>query len=52
MEIKKVYKENLPKVKLIGKRYTNADRDESGTFAGHWQQWFREEWFDALKSIA
>jgi len=49
MEIKKVYKENLPKVKLIGKRYTNADRDESGTFAGHWQQWFRKEWFDVLQ---
>lgn len=48
MEVKKVYKEDLPKVKLIGKRYTNADRDASGTFGGHWQQCFREGWFDML----
>lgn len=52
MEIVKVYKENMPDVKLIGKRYTNADRDESGTFAGYWQQWFQEGWFDILKQCA
>jgi len=49
MEIIKVYKESLPNVKLIGKRYTNKDRDESGTFASYWQQCFREGWFDILK---
>lgn len=32
MDITKVYKENMPPVKLIGKRYTNEDRDEMGTF--------------------
>lgn len=49
MEIVKVYKESLPAVRLIGRRYTDADRDGSGTFAGYWQQWFREGLFDALK---
>lgn len=44
MEIVKVYQESLPAVRLVGKRYTNADRDESGTFAGHWQQCFAEGW--------
>ncbi|MEA5002225.1 MAG: GyrI-like domain-containing protein [Christensenella sp.] len=48
MEIVKVYKESMPHVKLIGKRYTNEDRDETGTFAGYWQQWFAEGWFDIL----
>lgn len=49
MEIVKTYKESLPNVKLIGKRYTNKDRGENGTFACYWQQWVREGWFDTLK---
>jgi len=49
MEIVKVYKETLPCVKLVGKRYTNKDRDETGTFACYWQQCFQEGWFDILK---
>lgn len=44
MEIVKVYKESMPPVKLIGKRYTNHDRDEDGTFASYWQQCFQEGW--------
>lgn len=52
MEVVKVYKESLPQVKLVGKRYTNADRDETGTFAGYWQQWFKDGWFDLLKQCA
>lgn len=49
MEIVKVYKESLPPVKLAGRRYTHRDRDENGAFASHWQQWFREGWFDTLQ---
>ncbi|MCC8014875.1 MAG: hypothetical protein LIO87_06730, partial [Eubacterium sp.] len=49
MEITKVYREHLPKSKLAGKRYTNRDRDESGTFARHWQACFREDWPAALR---
>lgn len=49
LEIIKVYKESLPGVKLVGKRYTNIDRDGSGTFARYWQQCFQEHWPDALK---
>ncbi len=48
MKIVKVYRESMPSVKLIGKRYTDADRDASGTYAGHWQQWFSQGWFDVL----
>ena len=49
MEIVKVYKQSLPRVKLVGKCYTNKDRDESGTFARYWQQCFSEGWLDKLK---
>lgn len=49
MEIVKVYKESLPCVKLVGKRYTNKDRDESGTFARYWQECFQEDWLKILK---
>lgn len=49
MEILKVYRESLPQVKLIGKRYTNDDRDDSGTFARYWQQCFQEGWPDILE---
>lgn len=52
MEIVKVYKETLSCVKLIGKRYTNNDRDEAGTFASYWQQCFQEGWFDILRQCA
>ncbi len=52
MEIKKVYRESIPKVKLIGKRYTNADRDSAGTFASYWQQAFQEGWFETLQQCA
>ena len=52
IEIVNVYKEALPAVKLIGKHYTSGDRDESGTFARHWQQWFQEGWFGVLKECA
>lgn len=49
MEIIKVYKETLPDVKLVGKRYTNKGRDESGTFARYWQACFQEDWRAILK---
>ena len=49
MKILKVYREHMPSVKLIGKRFQNQDRDEHGTFAAYWQQSFQEGWFDILK---
>ncbi len=52
MKIVKVYRESIPNVKLIGKRYTASDRDASGTYAGHWHQWFQQGWFDELKQCA
>lgn len=49
MELKKVYKETLPAVKLVGKRFTREGMSEGETFAGQWQQAHRDGWFDTLK---
>lgn len=38
--ILKTQREVLPAAKLIGKRYTDADRDDSGGFGVQWGQWF------------
>lgn len=43
------HRETLPSVKLIGKRYTDADRDENGSFAALWGQWFANGWFERLR---
>ena len=52
MEIKKVYKETLPTVKLIGKKFTNSDRDQTGTFASYWQEAFKDNWFETLSQCS
>ncbi|MGN6714677.1 hypothetical protein [Anaerocolumna jejuensis] len=39
-EIIKVYKEHLPAVRFIGKRYTNTDRCKDGGFGYKWEEWF------------
>lgn len=48
-EIIKVYKEHLPSVRFIGKRYTNADR--VGGFGHKWGEWFENGWFETLEKI-
>lgn len=35
--------ETLPARKLIGKRYSDADRDENNSFAGKWHEWFNDQ---------
>lgn len=50
-EIIKVYKEQLPAVRLIGKRYTNDDRGEDGSFAGKWQEWFEQVGMKTLDAL-
>ena len=40
MKIMKVYREYIPGVRLIGKRYTDADRKDEGGYAHKWKEWF------------
>ena len=51
MKLLKLYKEDWPAVKLIGLRYTDKDRDASGSFATHWQEFFGEGYHDALSKL-
>lgn len=47
----KVYQESLPELRFIGKRYTNEDRDASGSYGEKWGQWFQEGWFSPLLAL-
>ncbi len=47
--ITKTLKEKQPAVKLIGKQYTDADRDQFGGYGAKWQEWFQNGYFDALQ---
>lgn len=46
MEIVKVYTESFPKLKLIGKKYT--DKDDIGA---KWGEWHQNGWFDAVEAL-
>lgn len=47
--ILKTFLETYPHVKLVGKRYTDKDRDGNGSFGEKWGQWFQNDWFSPLK---
>lgn len=48
-QIIKTEVQTMPRVKLIGKRYTDKDRNQYGTFADQWGKWFTNNWFQELK---
>ena len=43
IEILRYEVEMLPERKLVGKCYTNGDRDEHGSFAQKWDEWIETE---------
>lgn len=49
-ELVKVYKEQLPALRLIGKLYTDKDRI-NGTFTSKWNEWFSNGWFEILEKL-
>lgn len=51
IQVTKVYKEHFPALRFIGKRYTNDDRTENG-FGKQWDEWMRDDMFNALKKAA
>lgn len=50
VEIIKVYKEHLPSLRLIGKRYTDSDRI-NGNFGAKWGEWFGNNWFGDIEKL-
>ena len=50
-EIINTYKQEVPAMRFIGKKYTDKDRGvECNTFGPAWHQWFEKGWFDLLRS--
>jgi len=48
-EIVRVYRERLPSLRFIGKRYTNAER--ANGFGHKWGEWFQNGWFGELEAL-
>jgi predicted transcriptional regulator YdeE len=46
--ITKVYKETVPALRFIGKRYVDSDRID-GTFGAKWGEWFENGWFGVIE---
>jgi predicted transcriptional regulator YdeE len=46
-EIVKVYKQDVPATRFIGKKYGESDRI-NGTFGKRWGDWFQNSWFEAI----
>ena len=49
-EIIKVYREHLPALRLIGKCYTDKDRNDGG-YGHKWGEWFEKDWFSPLERL-
>jgi len=47
-EIIKTYKQSVPEMRFVGKKYGNADR-VNGTFGAKWGEWFQNGWFEEIK---
>lgn len=47
-EIIRTYREELPRARFVGRRYTESDR-VNGSFAAHWGTWFGNGWFDVIE---
>ena len=48
--IKRVYKEAVPALRFIGKKYGDSDRVE-GNFGAKWGEWFQNGWFETLEKL-
>jgi len=47
-EIVKMYREQMPELRLIGKQYGDQDRDANGSFGPKWDEWNANDWFAPL----
>jgi hypothetical protein len=47
-EIIKVYKQDVPALRFIGKKYGDEDRVD-GLFGKQWEDWRENGWFDLIK---
>jgi hypothetical protein len=47
-EINKIYRQEVPALRFIGKKYGDKDRID-GMFGKYWHDWLQNEWFDEIK---
>jgi hypothetical protein len=47
-EIIKTYKQEIPALRFIGKKYSDRDR-VNGTFGKYWTDWFQNRWFTVIE---
>jgi predicted transcriptional regulator YdeE len=50
-EILKCFKEHLPAARLIGKKYSDEDRNQYGSFSDQWDEWFANGWFEEIEKL-
>jgi hypothetical protein len=48
VDLIKVYRQNVPAMRFIGRKYGDQDRVNEG-FAALWDEWFEKKWFDAIE---
>ena len=49
IEVTNAYKEHFPALRLIGRRYTDDDRDKAGGFGNKWAEWIGCDAFATMK---
>jgi predicted transcriptional regulator YdeE len=50
VEIIKVYKQEVPAMRFIGKKYSDEDRVDGG-FGAKWGEWFANNWFGQIEQL-
>lgn len=50
IEMTNIYAERFPALRFIGKRYTDADRDEAGSFRKKWCEWWKQDRFTQMEN--
>lgn len=50
-EIIKIYTQNIPEMRYIGKKYSDTDRVNS-SFGSQWDKWFEKGWFALIEQAA
>lgn len=48
VEIINVYRQSIPAMRFIGKKYGDSDRVDGG-FGAKWGEWFGNGWFTAIE---
>lgn len=47
-EIINVYRQTIPAMRFIGKKYTDDERIK-GSFSAKWDEWFKNDWFTTIE---